>query len=134
MSEQDLDNQNPTIGRVIDSLNAGSRNLDAATLSRLYDSRRQALAAVHAQHAGQGSLALRQHPVIWGVGLVSVLLLGAWMVLWRPSPHLPTNMPTNLESSDLDVQLLTGELPPQVFADWSLVTRENVESVCLSDS
>ncbi len=130
MSEQDLDKQNPTIGRVIDSLNAGSRNLDAETLSRLYDSRRQALAAVHAQHVGQGSLALRQHPILWGVALVSVLLLGAWIALWKPVPQIPAS----LDGSDLDIQLLTGELPPQVFADWSLVTRENVESVCLSDS
>jgi len=59
-----------------------------------------------------------------------VLLLGAWIALWKPAPQIPAN----LDGSDLDIQLLTGELPPQVFADWSLVTRENVESVCLSDS
>ena len=54
----------------------------------------------------------------------------AWLALRQPVPSKPVTPDT----SALDIQLLTGELPPQVFADWSLVTRENVEAVCLTDS
>jgi hypothetical protein len=131
MSEQELDNAGTTAERVIKTLDHGTRHLDAKTLSRLYDSRRQALAAVHAQHAGQGLMALRQHPALVGLGLAALLLVAAWLTLKQPpqvkSPVIPDN-------SELDIQLLTGELPPQVFADWSLVTQENVEAVCLTDS
>lgn len=130
MSTHDLDNTGDTAERVIKALDQGTRNLDAVTLSRLYDSRRRAVSALHAHHAGQGLLVLRQHPALWGVGLVSVLLVGAWLAMQQPQPPKPAIS----ENSELDIQLLTGELPPQVFADWSLVTRENVEAVCLTDS
>ena len=119
-----------TAERVIKALDQGTSHLDTKTLSRLYDSRRRAVSALHAHHAGQGLLALRQHPAIWGLGLVSVLLVGAWLAMQQPQPKIPAIS----ENSELDIQLLTGELPPQVFADWSLVTRENVEAVCLTDS
>lgn len=130
MSEHDLDNTGDTAERVIKALDQGTSHLDTATLSRLYDSRRQAVSALHAHHTGQGLLALRQHPALWGLGLVSVLLVGAWLTMQQPQPQAPAIS----ENSELDIQLLTGELPPQVFADWSLVTRENVEAVCLTDS
>jgi hypothetical protein len=130
MSEQDLDTRGKLTASVIDALNQGTRELDPGTLSHLYDSRRQAMTAVHAQHAGQGLLALRQHPVLWGLGLVSLLIVAAWLGYRSPMVQAPAATDT----TDLDIQLLTGELPPQVFADWSLVTQENVEAICLTDS
>lgn len=130
MSEHESEANGHTADRVITALNHGTRQLDAGTLSRLYDSRRQALAVRHAQHAGLGLLALRQHPALTGLGLAALLLLGAWFTLRQPV----TPMPASPDTTALDIQLLTGELPPQVFADWSLVTRDNVDAVCLTDS
>lgn len=116
--------------RVVDALNLGIRQLDAETLSRLYAARRQAVAALHVQHAGPGLLALKRHPALLALGLGAVLVLAVWLALKEP----PAQRPVIQDTSKLDIQLLTGELPPQVFADWSLVTRENVENVCLADS
>lgn len=130
MSEQTFENTGPTIKRVIETLDQGTRHLDARTRSRLYESRRRALVSLHAQHAGQGLLVLRQHPALTVLVLATILLMGAWLALRQPVPSKPITPDT----SALDIQLLTGELPPQVFADWSLVTRENVEAVCLTDS
>jgi hypothetical protein len=130
MSTQDIEIAGKAADRVIETLNQGTCNLDAGTLSRLYDSRRQAVAALHAHHAGQGVLALKRHPALWGFGFVSILLIAAWLGMKQP----PVQKPAAPENSELDIQLLTGELPPQVFADWSLVTRDNVEAVCLTDS
>jgi hypothetical protein len=117
--------------RVIGALDRGTRHLDAGTLSRLYDSRRRALSTLHAHHAGQGLLVLRRHPALFvGLGLISLFVVGLWFGLGRFVPWGGSVSDT----SRLDIQLLTGELPPQVFADWSLVTRENVDAVCLTDS
>lgn len=116
--------------QVTDALDQGAHQMDAETVSRLYASRRQAMSTIHAQHTGQGILALKRHPALLGLGLVALLLTFAWLGLKQPSTHRPTFPDT----SELDIQLLTGEVPPQVFADWSLATRENVETVCLPDS
>ena len=130
MSKQEQEDIGLATERVIKTLDLGTRNMDARTLSRLYDSRRQALAALHAQHAGQGLLVLRRHPALASLGLLSALLVGVWFATHQPARPGPATPDT----SALDIQLLTGELPPQVFADWSLVTEENVEAVCLTDS
>jgi hypothetical protein len=131
MSKQELEETSGDIAaRVIRTLDHGARQLDAGTLARLYDSRRRALAFLQAHPAGQGLLVLRRHPALTGLGLATMLLMGAWLALHpSPPPH-----PATADTSALDIQLLTGELPPQVFADWSLITRENVEAVCLTDS
>ena len=131
MKEHDSATLEQTAARVVETLEQGTRELDAKTLSGLYDGRRQALAALHARHVGGGVLALQRHPALWGLGLASALLILAWLAMQPAGPQRPAAMP---DTSDLDIQLLTGELPPQVFADWSLVTKENVEAVCLTDS
>jgi len=130
MNEQAQEDHLPLTEQVIGALDAGTRRLDDATLSRLYASRRQAVSALQARHAGGGVLALGRHPALLGLGLAALLLTGAWLALRQPALQ-PSPVP---DTSELDIQLLTGELPPQVFADWSLVTRENVEAVCLTDS
>lgn len=130
MNERAREDHRALTEKLIGVLDAGTRRLDDATLSRLYASRRQAVSALQARHGDGGALVLMRHPALSGLGLAVLLLTGAWLALRHPVPH-----PSALQdTSELDVQLLTGELPPQVFADWSLVTRENVESVCLTDS
>jgi hypothetical protein len=116
--------------QITEALDQGTRQLDAETLSHLYASRRQALAAVHAQHAGRGILALKRHPLLLTLSLGAILLLAAWFAQYRHA----VQHPPAADTSELDIQLLTGEVPPQVFADWGLVTQENVEAICLHDS
>lgn len=130
MNEQAQEDHRRLTDQVIGALDAGTRRLDEATLSRLYASRRQAVSALQVRHAGGGALVFRQHPALWLMGLAAMLLTGAWLAFRQPAAP-PPPVP---DTSELDIQLLTGELPPQVFADWSLVTRESVEAVCLTDS
>jgi hypothetical protein len=111
-------------------LDQGARDLPPATCAALYDRRRQAMTALSARHVGGGALALSRHPVRVALGALLVLGVLGWLLM-QPGPR---QAPASLDSGELDVLLLTGELPPQVFADWSLVTRENVEAVCLRDS
>lgn len=118
------------VKQVIGTLDAGIRRLDDKTLSRLYANRRAALSTLQARHSGGGVLAFRRHPALWSMGLATLLLGAGWLVMHMPMPSPPASPDT----SELDIQLLTGQLPPQVFADWSLVTRENVEAVCLTDT
>ena len=118
--------------KVINALNEGTQALTPQTLTQLYDHRRQAVAQLHASHeksAGFHVIALRQHPALVAVGLAVLVLFAAWWFMHQSSPTV-----TPLDTGELDIELLTGEVPPQVFADWSLVTQENVEDVCLKDS
>jgi len=114
-------------------LDQGVASLPPDTRSALYDRRRQALACRPAAEnavLGGGVLVMaREHPA-WVMGLMLILALATWLLAFPPY-----NLHSDAaDTADLDIELLTGELPPQVFADWSLVTRENVEAVCLSDS
>lgn len=134
MNEQDLAALEQSARRWTAALDEGARDLPADTLAALYDQRRQAVsrAAVrlHARPAGTGLLVLEHHPG-WWIALATLLLLTA--IWWMGRSPLPQPLSPQ-ELTELDIKLLTGELPPQVFADWSLVTQENVEAVCLTDS
>ena len=130
MNEKEYSSEDKLPGRVAAVLDEGARTLSADTLSRLYDSRRKAMSALHTQHVGDGTLALTRHPALWGMAIVAALLASFWFATQQTAPQrLPV-----LDNSELDIQLLSGELPPQVIADWSLVTQENVEAVCLTES
>ncbi|MEW6676531.1 MAG: DUF3619 family protein [Pseudomonadota bacterium] len=130
MNENDTHAAERSAKKWVAALDEGVRDLPPATCAALYDRRRQAMAALSARHVGGGTLALSRHPGLIAAGVL--LLLGVLVWVWmQPGPR---QAPASLESGELDVLLLTGELPPQVFADWSLVTQENVEAVCLRDS
>lgn len=105
---------------VVNTLNEGTRSLDPAVASRLYDLRREAVRRVSAHHVGGGVLAWAQDHRWAPALLFSGLLVAAWFVLMR-SPT-PASVPDNT----IDVLLLTDAVPPQAFADWSLVTRESI--------
>lgn len=119
MNEQEL-----TRG-VIAALDQGARELDPVAASRLYDIRREAVRRVSAQHVGQGVLAWTQHHLWAPLLLLALLILAAWYGL--APRELPVADPNNV-----DVLLLTDAVPPQAFADWSLVTRDNADVQCLS--
>lgn len=111
---------------VVDTLNEGARTLDPAVTSRLYDIRREAVRRVSAQHVGGGVLAWSRDHIWAPVLLLALISLGAWHGLRTSQSPLPA------ETSNVDILLLTGTVPPQAFADWSLVSRDNAEAVCLT--
>ena len=128
MNEPDLETASAVARRVVESLDQGTRQLEPSTLASLYGIRRKALSAVHARHMGQGVLALTRHPIATAVMLAAIVAAALWFSQGQPR-NKPSSAP---DTSALDIQLLTGEVPPQVFADWSLVTQENIGDVCLT--
>lgn len=95
--------------RITAALDQGTRGLDAATSARLSAIRRQAVAAGHGQHSlGQGVIAwTHDHP--WRV-LILVVCAAAigWFGFQRQHAD---------SSGEVDIQLLTDDLPPQAYAE-----------------
>ncbi|MBI5330629.1 MAG: DUF3619 family protein [Betaproteobacteria bacterium] len=119
MNEQDVTR------RVVETLDQGARELPPEVASRLYDLRREAVRRISARHVGQGVLAWTQHHLWAPALLLGLLILAAWYGL------TPRERPV-AEPNNVDVLLLTDAVPPQAFADWSLVTRDNAEAQCLT--
>jgi hypothetical protein len=102
-------NEQEIIGSVTRALHRGTRELDAATVARLSALRHHAL--THADipiRGGAGTLARTQRHA-WIAGLVVILLLFAGWTYTRQQELA--------RSVDTDLSLLTGELPPGVYAD-----------------
>jgi hypothetical protein len=102
-------NEQEIIGSVTRALHRGTRELDAATVARLSALRHHAL--THADtpiRSGSGTLAWpRRHA--WIAALLVILLLFAGWTYMRQQ-ELASGV-------DTDLLLLTGELPPGVYAD-----------------
>lgn len=114
---------------VVNTLNDGTRRLDPADASRLYDFRREAVRRVSAQHVGGGVLAWTQDHRWAPALMLGALVIAAWFGLRGGLVGAPA--PAPVPDNAIDVLLLTDAVPPQAFADWSLVTRENVTgAVC----
>lgn len=90
------------------SLDQGLRQLDASTEQRLNSIRRQALAEHQVSHSPQAVLAWTYQHARMGAVLAVALIMAGWWFLQ------PTNPPYSAET---DILLLTGELPPNVYAD-----------------
>lgn len=117
-------NESPFIRDIKHSLDHGLDQVDPATRSKLYDARRQAVNQAISANGQAGVLALaRHHP--WRVALLlaAPLLLALW---WGTRPP-----PPQAGDAEVDIQLLTGSIPPQAYADWRLVNREDVGEQCV---
>jgi len=103
-------NEQKIIGHVTRALHRGTREMDGATAARLSALRHQALSHAAAAHirAGAGILTWVQRHT-WVAGLVVVFVLFAGWNHARQQKVAP-----NVET---DLLLLTGELPPSVYAD-----------------
>ncbi len=118
MNERDL------VDGIRQALDDGLDQMDQATRSRLYTARREALHPASQIGTAGTILALaRHHPWTTMLLLACGLLVAAWFGL-RPQPAM--------EGEALDIMLLTGDIPPQAYADWSLVHHEDVGSQCLA--
>lgn len=115
---------------VVRVLDQGARELDGATVARLQAGRRLALAGADSHVAGQSALAwARQHG--WRPMALAATLAGmAWLFMQGPALQ-PTQAPTAAED-EVDLLLLTEGLPPQAYADWSLVQQDHLGPQCLA--
>ncbi len=94
--------------RLITALDSGVRDMDAATLQQLGALRHQAVASQHSFAHGHHILSLLQRHSLASVLLaLFILISGYWFVQTRQSTYSP----------ETDILLLTGELPPNAYAD-----------------
>lgn len=116
-------NEAPFVRDIRASLDRGLDQIDPATRSTLYEARRRAVDhAVSNDHRGGALTLARHHP--WRVALLlaGAAVLAAW---WAGRPAPPS------EDAEVDILLLTGNIPPQAYADWRLVSREDVGAQCV---
>lgn len=119
-------NEQALVDDIRQALDEDLGRMDQGTLARLQAARRTALdPARRATPSGSVIALARRHP--WFVTLVLLcgLLAGVWFGL-RPKPAL--------DNTELDIMLLTDAIPPQAFADWRLVRREDVGQQCIAEN
>jgi hypothetical protein len=94
--------------RLITVLDAGVRDMDDETLRRLGALRRQAVASQHSFSHGHHILSLLQRHSLASILLaLFILISGYWFVQTRQPAYSP----------ETDILLLTGDLPPNAYAD-----------------
>lgn len=119
-------NEHDLVSDIKRSLDAGIERMDEGTRAQLRVARREALSPPHSAGSRGMVLALAQrHPLILALILVCALLTGAWFGL--RAPPAPDN-------AELDILLLTDDIPPPAFADWSLVRREDMGPQCIAEN
>lgn len=97
--------------RLTTALSKGAKEIDASTSHRLALMRRHALARNKVDHMG-GSVLTWVHRHSWiGAFLVLALLFSSW---WF------TQQAPRAYSPETDILLLTGDLPPNAYADKTL--------------
>ncbi|MEW5786495.1 MAG: DUF3619 family protein [Pseudomonadota bacterium] len=113
------------LGRNIrQALDAGLDDLGGDVAARLAVARLTALE--HRGPVGRPTPVLtlaRQHP--WPGALALLAILAAFLWITRPAD-------TPAEDGSVDILLLTGDIPPQAYADWRLVHQEDVGPVCFA--
>jgi hypothetical protein len=94
--------------RLITALDSGVRDMDAETLQQLGTLRRQAVASQHSFAHGHHILSLLQRHSLASILLaLFILISGYWFVQTRQPAYSP----------ETDILLLTGDLPPNAYAD-----------------
>lgn len=113
-------NEDGFVRDIKQSLDAGLEQLDARTRAQLHAGRRRAMTHPFLSNGPTGMLALAgQHRWLVAALLGSGLSLAVWSGLQSNSG------PASVDAQ-VDIMLLTGNIPPQAYADWSLVRREDV--------
>lgn len=116
MSERNL------VETVRNALDDSLEQMDEATRARLYAARRGALSASRAAPSGADILVLARHHAR---AVALILVVGLALAVWFGTRTQPQP-----ESNNVDILLLTGDIPPQAYADWRLVRREDVGPQC----
>ncbi len=94
--------------RLTTILDRGIKEMDAPTLQRLATIRRQALASRHSESFGHHVITLIQrHSLASSLVVLMLMLAGLWFAQNTQPPY----------SAETDILLLTGDLPPNAYAD-----------------
>ncbi len=102
-------NEQEIIGYVTRALHRGTRDMDGATAARLSALRHHALSRCGSPvRVGTGTLAWVQRHAWVAALLAALLLFAGWSY---------TRQQESARSVETDLLLLTGELPPGVYAD-----------------
>lgn len=118
-------NEDRFVRDIKQSLDEGLVQIDADIRARLFTARRRAMADAISANGRFGLLTLAgQHPWLIAALLASGLLLAVWSGL--RSNSIPPS-----EDAQVDIMLLTGNIPPQAYADWRLVHREDIGEQCV---
>lgn len=96
--------------RLTASLDQGLRLIDPSTELSLASYRRRALAEHHTSHSSHTVLAWAHKHARMGAILALALIIASW---WSLQPVAPPY------SAETDILLLTGEIPPNAYADNS---------------
>ena len=95
--------------RLTARLDSGVTQMDASTLRHLASIRRQAISASHTRLSpGHGVLALLHRHGFASALLAVAILFSGWWFLHNAKPAY---------SPETDILLLTGDLPPNAYAD-----------------
>ncbi len=95
--------------RLTTTLDSGVKQMDASTLRHLASIRRQAVSASHTKHfPGHSVVALLQRHGFASALLALAILFSGWWFLHNAKPAY---------SPETDILLLTGDLPPNAYAD-----------------
>jgi len=97
--------------RLITALDSGVRDMDTQTLQRLGALRRHAVASQQTFAQGHHILSLLQRHSLASIVLtLCIVIAGYWFVQTGQPAYSP----------ETDILLLTGDLPPTVYADKTL--------------
>ena len=114
-------NRQLNLEQVRQLLNRSTSQLDEATLARLHKTRPQALErhatrhahalafSGHGKHAHWHTVGIRHKPYLWVAGLLLVACIVSGIAYWQ--------MTSNNDTSDVDIAILTDDLPLQVYLD-----------------
>lgn len=113
--------------RMMCHLNAGLDGLDRDVVEALAAARRHAL-----EHRSEGGAACHRSPVLvdfrYGMAAVTVLtILAATVLMWWPAQR-----PDAQQTAQLDIGLLTGELPPAAYIDEDFPAWQRLPGLCRS--
>jgi Protein of unknown function (DUF3619) len=115
-------NRELNLERVRQLLNRSTAQLDETTLTLLCEARTHALEQHASRHAhtlaflGHGkpaahwyAMGARHKPYLWAAGLLLVACIVSGIAYWQKVP--------NKDTSDVDIAILTDDLPLQVYID-----------------
>ena len=94
--------------RLTTALDGGVKEMDASTVQRLASIRRQAITARHPASQGHGVLAMLHRHSFMSALLALAIVFSGWWLVHNAQPSY---------SAETDILLLTGDLPPNAYAD-----------------
>ncbi len=112
--------------RLLRRLDAGLSGLDEGVAEALAAGRRKALARRHGAHAGRRPPRAAAYGFRYGLAAATLLTVMALTLWW------PFQRPGVQEIGQLDIHLLTGELPPAAYIDEDFPAWRRLPGLCRS--